>query len=65
MEKICNNCQLPKVLNYSYTGWHIDHKKALANFDLTDREQFLQAMHYTNLQPLWAKDNISKLNRII
>lgn len=28
--------------------------------DLTDREQLLQAVHYTNLQPLWATDNIRK-----
>ena len=40
--------------------WHIDHKKALANFDLTDREELLKAVHYTNLQPLRAVDNIRK-----
>lgn len=46
--------------NYGYYGWHVDHIIPLVNFDLTDREQFLKACYYTNLQPLWAKDNISK-----
>lgn len=44
----------------NYGQWHIDHIKPLAWFDLTDRGQLLEACHYSNLQPLWAKDNSSK-----
>jgi hypothetical protein len=51
--------------NWSRDGWHIDHIKPLSSFDLTDRKQFLEAVHYTNLQPLWAKDNLSKGNRLL
>lgn len=46
-------------------GWHIDHKKPLASFDLTDREQFLEACHYTNLQPLWWHENLAKGSKIL
>lgn len=51
--------------NHSKYGWHIDHIKPLSSFDLTDPEQVKQACHYTNLQPLWAQENILKGNKII
>jgi len=40
--------------------WHIDHITACARFDLTKREDVLRCFHYTNLRPLWARDNIAK-----
>lgn len=46
--------------NWGANGWHIDHIKPLSSFDLTDREQFLEATHYSNLQPMWASENMSK-----
>ena len=46
--------------NHSMTGWHIDHIRPCASFDLTDEAQQRECFHYKNLQPLWAKDNLSK-----
>ena len=40
--------------------WHIDHIKPCYSFDLTDEKQQMECFHFTNLQPLWAKDNLSK-----
>lgn len=47
-------------LNHSFGGWHIDHIIPCSAFDLTDEEQQRKCFHYTNLQPLWALDNLQK-----
>jgi hypothetical protein len=49
--------------NYGHKTWHIDHIKPLSSFNLTDPKQLKEACHYTNLQPLWARDNIKKSNK--
>ena len=36
----------------NHGSWHIDHRKPLASFDLTKREEFLEACRFSNLQPL-------------
>ena len=46
--------------NYGQFGWHIDHVRPVCTFDLTNPEQQKQCFHYTNLQPLWWSDNLSK-----
>ena len=44
----------------NYGLWHIDHILPCAYFDLSDPKQQEKCFHYTNLQPLWAIDNIKK-----
>jgi 5-methylcytosine-specific restriction endonuclease McrA len=46
--------------NWGVSGWHVDHIIPLSSFDLSDEKQLKKAVHYSNLQPLWAADNIIK-----
>lgn len=43
--------------NYG-THWHVDHAKPLASAQSI--EEIYALCHYTNLQPLWAFDNLGK-----
>ena len=42
---------------------HIDHIVPCFAFDLTDEAEQKRCFHYTNLQPLWAKENLRKGTR--
>lgn len=46
--------------NWSLNGWHIDHIRPISSFDLSDPAQVKECFHYSNLQPLWAIDNLKK-----
>jgi len=39
---------------------HLDHKRPCSSFDLTDPEQQKICFHFSNIQPLWEFDNLSK-----
>ena len=43
--------------NYGKYGWHVDHIRPVSSFK---PEEWEQINHYTNLQPLWWQDNLSK-----
>lgn len=43
--------------------WHIDHIIPLSS--AKTEEELYSLCHYTNLQPLWAEENIKKSNKII
>lgn len=46
--------------NWGTHGWHIDHVRPLASFDLSDPAQQRLAFHFSNTRPAWAAENLSK-----
>ena len=51
--------------NYGIHGWHIDHIIPCDFFNLQDPVEQYMCFRWQNLQPLWAKDNLKKSNKII
>jgi hypothetical protein len=47
----------------NYGEWHLDHIIPLAT--AINEEEIIKLNHYTNFQPLWAKENLSKSAKII
>lgn len=56
--------QFTKGMNWDNQGeWHIDHIIPLASANT--EEEIKKLCYYTNLQPMWAEDNLSKSDKII
>lgn len=48
--------------NWSLHGWHLDH--IVPQSTAKSEDAVIGIWHYTNLQPLWAEDNIEKSNKL-
>ena len=42
------------------SDWHIDHIVPISHFNLSTKDGLCAANHFSNLRPLWAKDNLAK-----
>ena len=47
----------------NYGKWHLDHIKPISLAQT--EEEVIKLCHYSNFQPLWAKENMSKGNKYI
>ena len=47
----------------NYGEWHVDHILPLIAFSSTE-EDLRKVWHYSNLQPLWAIDNLKKGDKV-
>lgn len=68
-------CSIPFFCNYikgqfkkgmtleNHGEWHLDHIKPVSV--ATTEEEVIELNHYTNFQPLWAVDNLSKSNKLV
>jgi hypothetical protein len=43
---------------------HLDHRRPCRSYDLTDPVQQRECFHFSNLQPLWAVDNMKKSDQL-
>jgi 5-methylcytosine-specific restriction endonuclease McrA len=50
----------------NYGEWHIDHIKPISSFNFSSysEDEFRKCWNLDNLQPLWARDNLSKGARL-
>jgi len=56
-------CQFKEGMSWDNQGkWHIDHIIPLSSGNT--EEEIIKLCHYTNLQPLWAIDNMKKGSKL-
>ena len=49
--------------NYGIDGWHLDHIIPISS--AKTEKDLKELSHYTNLQPLWAEENMKKRDKIL
>lgn len=63
IEKLRNHLQKqfkPGMSWKNYGKWQVDHIRPCSSFDLSKSAEQRKCFHYTNLQPLWETENLSK-----
>ena len=58
--------QFAKGMTWDNYGkeWHIDHRIPISAFDANNPAEVRTCFHFSNLQPMWAKENKSKGGKI-
>lgn len=46
-------------------AWHIDHFVPMAAYNHKSQKEMERCCHYTNLRPLWAKENRAKSDKVL
>ncbi len=55
----------PGMTKENHGLWHVDHIRPCASFDLSKPEEQIKCFNYSNLQALWAKENLLKRDKIL
>ena len=55
----------PGMTKENHGKWHVDHIRPCSSFDLSKPEEQAKCFHYTNLQALWAHENLSKGDKFV
>ena len=73
----CSGCSFPELVRHieaqwydgmswtNYGSWHIDHIVPISSVDLNDFDAAMRVFHFSNLQPLWAHENVKKGARLV